>query len=1324
MSTVNQDELKAIKVLKFAGQENEWDRWSEKFIALARARGFAGILLGTEQAPNADEEIDRKKADGSYELSDAERKEKKRLRQANGNAYINLQLSCDELPYDLVSLAKTEELPDGCARDAWKRLTSEYDLTEGEDKITLLTMFQQNQLEDVRTNITVWLTSLAIQVNKLKKLHHVLDEEYQITHILASLPKEYCSVVEQVKIDRRTSSALITMDEVKKRLKEHYLQLKREHGWSEDEMALSMKSGNNQNKNIKKGSKGKYFKGRCNHCGKFGHKKADCWDLKNKKEKHQENEKKVQKDKSKVRCFKCGKLGHYANECRSDKESSVDGNNETFTMTCFEDEEDNKNENGDDENKFESKNSEDDERKVGPGTPRNTKEPQGTPPTQSYISTTQVTNEWAMSTIEDNSATPRDLSLVRTWMESSKYGKYEKSRNMINVPLAREKSTLKDGCNNAPRTGENVACAQPNVSHEEDEIQNSNFEHVPSKRPSDDPEEDDRKPAAKRIKKEPEDDAQSVTQDEPKLETIVKPWEDKKDYKAIFRKHIYVENDGEEHYDVIDMERDAQRAVRRITDHQEIVKQYQKVVRAYNNYMRDHPWMIEGLMQDNCRFGDLLKDEKRKSQLKYESGRLMGEYAVPLPLGNFSLNNKETRRLELWKNHRGMWFDHVEHMEEGPEQNKEWENFWWTVDEDMFTHVMKTKIEELIEEKLNQEFPEEVEIREDPDYDSEEEVTSETEETDDDEPVAARTRQALGTSPEMSAFADVKDDKTLNEWLHEIAFVTSTMSDPDEPQSFQEAWWDPDLISREKWREAIRLEFKKMLDMGVWRHVKRNDRPNDCRLVGCRWVFKVKRNGVYRARLVAKAFSQIPGVDFTDNYSPVVNDVTFRTVVARMIIENMKGKVVDIDNAFLNGDLEHEIYMKIPEGYDEVINPRVDKEDCLILQKAIYGLVQAARQFWKKIVDKMQEGGFKLSEADPRMLYKEDEKGVCIIIMYIDDMLIIGKEEAIDDAIKVLQGHFQVKDPTSLEDYLGVQIVQSDDGKKAWLGQKTIIKNLEKQFGERVAKKKMTVTPGTPGFIGGKVDDISKVDEKTQSMYRSGVGTLLYLTKHSRPDITNPVRELSKSMDGASMAQVTEMYRVINFVLETKTLGLRMVPIFNDGVWKLEALSDSDFANDKDTRYIVYGYIIYFCGVPVAWKSKSMKSVVLSTTEADYVAVAEVVKEIKFLYQTLRSMEIKVPLPINVQVDNVGAIWLANNSSVSERAKHVDLRAHFVRDMIKDQVIEINFVKSAENDSDIMTKNQQGQHYMYAKSKLVYTVHEMNEKRDIQDEETGRMLES
>ena len=93
------------------------------------------------------------------------------------------------------------------------------------------------------------------------------------------------------------------------------------------------------------------------------------------------------------------------------------------------------------------------------------------------------------------------------------------------------------------------------------------------------------------------------------------------------------------------------------------------------------------------------------------------------------------------------------------------------------------------------------------------------------------------------------------------------------------------------------------------------------------------------------------------------------------LLKNLKGKVVDSDNAFLNGDLEHEIYMKIPEGHDEVRNQDEYKEDCLILQKAIYGWVKAARLFWKKNMDKMQGGGFQLSEADPCMSYKEDEKG-------------------------------------------------------------------------------------------------------------------------------------------------------------------------------------------------------------------------------------------------------------------------------------------------------------------------------------------------------------
>ena len=160
---------------------------------------------------------------------------------------------------------------------------------------------------------------------------------------------------------------------------------------------------------------------------------------------------------------------------------------------------------------------------------------------------TGITNEWVMSTIEDNLATLRVLSSVRAWRESSKHGQEEKSRNMINVQLAHEKSTIEHRSSNVSHPGANVAHAQPSVSHEEDEIQNSNFEYASTKRPREDPDEDDRKPAAQRIKKEPEDEAQRWAQDEQKEETAFKPWEDKKDYEAIFRKYISIGEDGEEH---------------------------------------------------------------------------------------------------------------------------------------------------------------------------------------------------------------------------------------------------------------------------------------------------------------------------------------------------------------------------------------------------------------------------------------------------------------------------------------------------------------------------------------------------------------------------------------------------------------------------------------------------------------------------------------------------------------------------------------------------------------------------------------------------------
>ena len=137
-------------------------------------------------------------------------------------------------------------------------------------------------------------------------------------------------------------------------------------------------------------------------------------------------------------------------------------------------------------------------------------------------------------------------------------------------------------------------------------------------------------------------------------------------------------------------------------------------------------------------------------------------------------------------------------------------------------------------------------------------------------------------------------------------------------------------------------------------------------------------------------------------------------------------------------------------------------------------------------------------------------------------------------------------------------------------------------------------------------------------------------------------------MDAPAPVHLKEMYKLIRFVLSTKEFGLKFKLMKNIKKWALKALSDSDFASDKETRISIFGYIIYFCGIPIAWRSKGMKSVVLSTTEAENMALSEVVKELKFIVQLLQTTNIEVELPITAYVDNVGAIWLSNNRTTCD----------------------------------------------------------------------------
>ena len=456
-----------------------------------------------------------------------------------------------------------------------------------------------------------------------------------------------------------------------------------------------------------------------------------------------------------------------------------------------------------------------------------------------------------------------------------------------------------------------------------------------------------------------------------------------------------------------------------------------------------------------------------------------------------------------------------------------------------------------------------------------------------------------------------------------------------------------------------------------------------------KWVFKIKRDGTYRARLVALGYTQIPGVDYTDNFAPVAHDASFRIALARVMVENLDSLVVDVETAFLYGEIDEEIFMKSPVRMEE-IDPGSSSEDCYQLLKGIYGLCQAPRQFWKKFVNttKQEPFGFQVHPADSCMLFMENELGVCIIIMYVDDMLIIGKKEQIQEFASKIQKEFSVKIQHNLSDYLGCEFHMNKEKTRGWLGQPSIIKSLEHKFGDRAMKERLSLTPGSPRFTARRLENPEdKVNSEEHEIYRSGVGTLLYLTKHSRPDICNPVRELSKTMDAPAPVHLTEMYKVIRHVLSTKGHGLKFELRKDIKKLALKALSDSDFASNKETRIIVFGYIIYFCEIPIAWRSIGMKSVVLSTTEAEYMALSEFVLELKFIVQLLQTMNIEVELPITMYVDNVGAIWLSNNRTTSDRTKHIDIRTSFVKEYQEDGKIIIKFVKSEDNEADIFTKN-------------------------------------
>ena len=522
----------------------------------------------------------------------------------------------------------------------------------------------------------------------------------------------------------------------------------------------------------------------------------------------------------------------------------------------------------------------------------------------------------------------------------------------------------------------------------------------------------------------------------------------------------------------------------------------------------------------------------------------------------------------------------------------------------------------------------------------------------------------------------------------------------ENPKTFDEAWNHPDPFQRKKWRMAIKKEFDKMESKKVWKKIKRSEMESGRRCVKHKWVFEIKRSGIFRARLVACGYSQLPMLDYDGSvYSPVVNDVTFRIAIIMMIVNDLDAVIFDIETAFLLGDLKELIYMDCPQGFEH------EDDECLLLTKTIYGLVQSSRQYNLKFVATLKSLGFSQSVSDPCLFMRGKGDKLLIILTYVDDNLTLGKTDEIKKFLNELKNtEFTYTVEENLQDYLSCEIRKSADGKKGWIGQPHMVKKIQKTFEEDVKGLQKYNTPGTPGFkIIKPKEDESLLPPDLQSRYRTGVGMLMYLIKHSRPDIMNAVRELAKVLGKATIAAYKEMLRCIKFVIDTKSKGLKVIPETSKGKpWVLEVFSDSDWAGNPDDRKSVGCLIIFLNGVPVAWRSRAQRVVSLSSSEAEFYACAEAVREVPFIAQILLFLGIQIELPVKVWIDNVGAIFMTENKSSSSRTRHMDNRFWYVHQLQEeDGLIKVNFVRTKENVSDIGTKNVNAETYNYHEPKLI-----------------------
>jgi len=504
-------------------------------------------------------------------------------------------------------------------------------------------------------------------------------------------------------------------------------------------------------------------------------------------------------------------------------------------------------------------------------------------------------------------------------------------------------------------------------------------------------------------------------------------------------------------------------------------------------------------------------------------------------------------------------------------------------------------------------------------------------------------------------------------------WVTVANAEMREPKTAKDALACDDKV---KWREAMNKELESLKQNKVWDLV---ELPKDRKPVGSKWVFKLKTDADgnverYKARLVAQGYAQQYGLDYDETFCPVVRFESVRTVIAMVTQHGLKLQQMDVTTAFLNGELQEEVYMKQPEGF--VVK---GKEHLVCkLNRSIYGLKQSPRCWNAVLDDKLKGIGFAQTTGDP-CIYTALEGEMFIIAVYVDDILLAGKSDRRMTEVKqALSKQFKMKDMGELHHFLGVKVIQKPETGQLWIGQSAYVKGILEKFGMDNSKPISTPVDVSARLVKARDDD-EKID---QTQYQSAVGSLLFLSTRTRPDIAYAVSNVARFCAEPTREHWTAVKRILRYLNGTRDLGL----LYNkDSSKECIGYSDADWAGDLDDRKSTSGYIFQMGGAAISWRSKKQTCVALSTAEAEYMALASTAQEAIWIRQLLSDLKQKSPATV-IYEDNQSTICMTKNPQFHGRAKHIDIKFHFVREQVSKGIIELKYCKTEDMIADIFTK--------------------------------------